>query len=183
MGRLLVGGGQHAPNEPGQRQQRACRGAQRIRLCRRRLIDVGSGTPHQASPAVGQTDSDELGAARASQRQQHQPLAMQRVMRINNLDFRDQPVGNRGRPKCSAMPKWPRPCSIASPTTATSSRPATPAGGLRTAADCHPEAATSLPIAVDRWPAYARLSTVASAGHLPAAPSPTPLRQNQECPG
>ncbi len=104
MGRLLPGGGQHAPNEPGQRQQRACRSARHIRLCRRRLIDVGGYTPHQASPAIGKVDGDELGAACVGQRQQRQPLAMQRVMRINNLDLTDQPVGNRGRPKCSAIP-------------------------------------------------------------------------------
>ena len=38
-------------------------------------------------------------------------------------------------PACSAIPRGPPRCSIASPTTATSSRPATTAGGSRTAAD------------------------------------------------
>ena len=28
--------------------------------------------------------------------------------------------------------------------------------------------------AVDKWPAYARLSAVAPAGHLPTAPTPPP---------
>ena len=28
--------------------------------------------------------------------------------------------------------------------------------------------------AVDKWPAYARLSAVATAGHLPTAPTPPP---------
>jgi len=29
-------------------------------------------------------------------------------------------------------------------------------------------------IAVDKWPAYARLSAVAQASHLPTAPTPSP---------
>ena len=57
-----------------------------------------------------------------------------------------------------------------SPTTATSSRPATPAGASRTATDSGPAPIAASP-AVDKWPASARLWTVAPAGHLPTAPS------------
>ena len=122
MTRLLLRGGQHAPNEPGQRQQRACRGARHFRLCRRRLIDVGGCTPHQASPAIGQADGNELGAARTGQRQQRQSLAMQRVTRVNNPDTRDQPVGYRGRVKCSASRSSQRRCLTAYSTTQSSCR-------------------------------------------------------------
>lgn len=86
MESLLTGGGQHAPDMPRQRQQRAGRDAQQRRLRRQRLFQVGRRTPQQPSTPVRQGDRNEGWSPAAGERQQLQFSTEQRVLRIRYGD-------------------------------------------------------------------------------------------------